>query len=95
VTCQSCGKEWEAIGPDVGANWRTWRKTLLVLSRKPGETVVIGDGITLTVIDIKGNRVRVGIEAPDQVRILRAELAGWQDEPAGNDEAAESALLCR
>jgi carbon storage regulator len=51
---------------------------MLVLSRKPGEKVVIGNGITLTVVEVKGNRVRVGIDAPDDVRILRAELAGRQ-----------------
>ena len=52
---------------------------MLVLSRKPGEKVVIGDGITVTVVEVKGNRIRVGIDAPDQVRILRAELACWED----------------
>ncbi len=54
---------------------------MLVLSRKPGERVVIGNGITVTVVEVIGNRVRIGIEAPDDVRILRAELADWQ-EPA-------------
>jgi carbon storage regulator len=53
---------------------------MLVLSRKPGEKVVIG-GVTVTVVEVYGKRVRVGIEAPVQVRILRAELAGWQDRP--------------
>jgi carbon storage regulator len=55
---------------------------MLVLSRKPGEKVVIGNGITVTVVEVNGNRVRVGIEAPDQVRILRSELAALPDEPA-------------
>ena len=54
---------------------------MLALSRKPGEKVVIGNGITVTVVAVTGNRVRVGIDAPDQVRILRGELAGWQDRP--------------
>ena len=54
---------------------------MLVLTRKPGEKVVIGNGITLTVVAVTGNKVRVGIDAPDQVRILRAELLGWQDRP--------------
>ncbi len=53
---------------------------MLVLSRKPREKVVIGDRITVTVVEVKGNQVRLGIEAPDQIRILRAELAGWQDD---------------
>ena len=48
---------------------------MLVLTRKPGEKVLIGDGINVTVAEINGNKVRLGFEAPDDVRILRAELA--------------------
>ncbi len=48
---------------------------MLVLSRKKGETVCVGEDITITVVKIKGNRVSVGIEAPDQVRIRRSELS--------------------
>jgi carbon storage regulator len=55
---------------------------MLVLSRKPGEKIVIGDGITVTVVEVDGNRVRLGIEAPADVRILRGELAFWQEGPA-------------
>lgn len=51
---------------------------MLVLSRKPGEQVVIGNNITVTVVEVIGNRIRIGIDAPDDVRILRAELADWQ-----------------
>jgi carbon storage regulator len=58
---------------------------MLVLSRKPGEKVVIGDGITLTVIEVGGGRVRLAFDAPDQVRILRAELACPQGEPLAAD----------
>lgn len=47
---------------------------MLVLSRKPGEQVYIGNNITITVVEIKGNRVRLGIEAPSDVSVLRAEL---------------------
>jgi carbon storage regulator len=48
---------------------------MLVLTRKPGEKVLIGDGINVTVAEVKGNKVRLAFEAPDDVRILRAELA--------------------
>ena len=47
---------------------------MLVLSRKEGEKIVIGEGIVLTVNRIAGNRVMVGIEAPRDVRIVRGEL---------------------
>jgi carbon storage regulator len=67
---------------------------MLVLSRKPGEKVVIANDITVTVLEVHGNRVRVGIEAPEDVRILRAELACRQDEPAGCDEPAAPACPC-
>ena len=43
--------------------------------------IVIGDQITLTILEVIGNRVKVGIEAPGQVRVLRGELACWDDSP--------------
>ena len=55
---------------------------MLVLSRRPGEQVVIGNGITLTVVEVRGDRVRLAFDAPDQVRILRAEFLSGQDRPA-------------
>jgi carbon storage regulator len=50
---------------------------MLVLSRKPGEKVLIADEITISVLSVQGNRVRLGIEAPGEYRVLRAELAHW------------------
>jgi carbon storage regulator len=47
---------------------------MLVLTRKPGEKVVIGNGISVTVVEVQGNRVRLAFEAPAEVRIFRAEL---------------------
>jgi carbon storage regulator len=47
---------------------------VLVLSRKRGEKLLIGD-VAVTVLEVQGNRVRVGIEAPADVAVLRAELA--------------------
>ena len=58
---------------------------MLVLSRKPGEKVIIGDGFTLTVVEVGGGRVRLAFDAPDQVRIVRAELACGQSEPLDAD----------
>lgn len=47
---------------------------MLVLSRRLNESIKLGEEITLTVIGIQGNRVRLGIEAPACVNIMRAEL---------------------
>lgn len=47
---------------------------MLVLTRKAGEKVHIGDDIIVTVLEVHGHRVRLGIEAPAAVPVLRAEL---------------------
>ena len=47
---------------------------MLVLTRKPSQSLYIGDGIKITVHGIRGNQVRLGIEAPDNVRIYREEI---------------------
>jgi len=47
---------------------------MLVLTRKVGERIQIGDQITVSVIRIQNGKVRIGIEAPDDVRICRDEL---------------------
>jgi carbon storage regulator len=47
---------------------------MLVLSRKPGEEVLIGEDIRVTVLAVLGNRVHLGFRAPDRVEILRSEL---------------------
>jgi carbon storage regulator len=57
---------------------------MLVLSRKLGEKIVIGDGIVLTVLKVDGGRVRIGIEAPENVSILRGELIERAQEFAGD-----------
>jgi carbon storage regulator len=55
---------------------------MLVLTRKRGEKVIVGDAITVTVVAVSGNHVRIGIDAPQQIRILRGELADEWDESA-------------
>lgn len=47
---------------------------MLVLSRKENEKIQIGDNIVVTVVDIRGNKVRLGIAAPADVNIVRSEL---------------------
>jgi carbon storage regulator len=47
---------------------------MLVLSRRPGEQIQIGGNITLMVLEVRANRIRIGINAPRDVAIARAEL---------------------
>ena len=49
---------------------------MLVLTRKPDESIVIDGGIKITVVEIQGNRVRLGIEAPKEIPIKREEVVG-------------------
>ena len=49
---------------------------MLVLTRKPGERIRIGDGVTVTVVLVRGNTVRLGFEAPERIPVIREELDG-------------------
>ena len=59
---------------------------MLVLSRRVGESIVIGDDITVTVLEIRGDVIRVGIDAPRSVTVHRAELLA--DLESSNRESA-------
>jgi len=54
---------------------------MLVLSRKLSQQILIGSEISITVVKIEGNHVRLGIEAPQGVSILRDELVGRLNQP--------------
>jgi len=47
---------------------------MLILTRRVGETVMIGNDITVTVLGVKGNQVRVGVNAPKEVAVHREEI---------------------
>jgi len=47
---------------------------MLILTRRVGETVMIGDEVTVTVLGVKGNQVRIGVNAPKDVAVHREEI---------------------
>ena len=52
---------------------------MLILTRRPGETILIGDNIKVTILDVDRNQVRIGIDAPQEVKIVREELLAEGD----------------
>lgn len=62
---------------------------MLVLTRKPGERVLIGDDIVVTILDARGDGVRIGIDAPRGIRIQRDEVVKAVSD--ANQEAREQA----
>jgi carbon storage regulator len=63
---------------------------MLILTRRPTETLVIGNDVTVTVLEIKGNQVRIGVNAPRSVAVHREEIfqkirAERVDEATSND----------
>ena len=66
---------------------------MLILTRRVGETLMIGDEVTVTVLGVKGNQVRIGINAPKTVAVHREEIyqriKGEQDGDSAPSEPAE------
>ena len=59
---------------------------MLVLTRRPGESVMVGDDVVITVLDVRGDVVRLGIKAPRSIQVHREEV--YQELQRANRESA-------
>lgn len=68
---------------------------MLVLQRKAGESILIGDNVKVTVLAVEGGRVRLAVDAPKEIQILRSELkvAAEENVAAAKESASPFGLL--
>ena len=66
---------------------------MLILTRRVGESLMIGDDVTITVLGVKGNQVRIGVKAPKEVAVHREEILNRIEEAAAAEDQSEDGVV--
>ena len=66
---------------------------MLILTRRVGESLMIGDDVTITVLGVKGNQVRIGVKAPKEVAVHREEILNRIEEASTEKESVSEPSL--
>jgi len=66
---------------------------MLILTRRVGESLMIGDDVTITVLGVKGNQVRIGVKAPKEVAVHREEILNRIEEASAEKESVSEPSL--
>ncbi len=66
---------------------------MLILTRRIGETLMVGDNVTITVLSVKGNQVRIGVKAPAEVAVHREEIYNRIHETDAGKHATQPSSL--
>lgn len=66
---------------------------MLILSRKRNDSIRIGDNITITVVEISGDTIKIGIDAPKNIQIIRSELLKAVEQENKNAASPRSAIF--
>jgi carbon storage regulator len=69
-----CGSAAISFLQTVVLKYSREEKGMLILTRRVGETLMVGDDVTVTVLGVKGNQVRIGVNAPKEVAVHREEI---------------------